>query len=79
MICTTVKEGQDCPFMTKKGCTYNGGSCHPIASPNSYPPQPVTLPQMSFSFCESVALITVANSTVRVGPIRKPLLNWRSS
>jgi hypothetical protein len=30
MICTTVKEGAECAFMTKKGCSFNGGSCHPI-------------------------------------------------
>ena len=30
MICQTVKLGQDCGFMTKKGCSYNGGSCHSI-------------------------------------------------
>jgi uncharacterized protein DUF6811 len=28
MICTTVREGLECPFMTKKGCSYNGGACH---------------------------------------------------
>lgn len=27
MICQTIKAGQDCSFMTKKGCGYNGGSC----------------------------------------------------
>ena len=30
MICQTIKDGQDCSFMTKKGCGYNGGSCHTI-------------------------------------------------
>ena len=30
MVCTTVKEGMDCPFMTAKGCSYNGGICHEI-------------------------------------------------
>ena len=30
MVCQTVKTGQDCSFMTKKGCVYNGGSCHNI-------------------------------------------------
>lgn len=30
MICGTVKVGQECVFMTKKGCQFNGGSCHPI-------------------------------------------------
>lgn len=29
MVCTTVKEGLECIFMTKKGCSFNGGSCHP--------------------------------------------------
>ncbi|WP_028316237.1 PxxKW family cysteine-rich protein [Desulfatibacillum aliphaticivorans] len=27
MLCTTIKKGQECPFMTKKGCSYNGGAC----------------------------------------------------
>ena len=30
MVCTTVREGFDCPFMTAKGCSYNGGICHEI-------------------------------------------------
>ena len=30
MICQTIKNGQDCGFMTKKGCGFNGGSCHAI-------------------------------------------------
>jgi len=30
MVCQTVKVGADCMFMTKKGCTYNGGTCHPV-------------------------------------------------
>ncbi len=30
MICQTIKNGQDCGFMTKKGCSFNGGSCHII-------------------------------------------------
>jgi len=30
MICTTIREGKDCPFMTAKGCSYNGGICHEI-------------------------------------------------
>ena len=30
MICTTVKEGTECPFMTAAGCSYNGGSCHEV-------------------------------------------------
>ncbi|MDA3787630.1 MAG: PxxKW family cysteine-rich protein [Desulfobacula sp.] len=27
MICTTIREGDDCLFMTKKGCGYNEGAC----------------------------------------------------
>ena len=36
MICTTIKkktegyDGHDCNFMTKKGCSYIGGSCLPV-------------------------------------------------
>ena len=30
MVCVTVKEGMECFFMNKKGCQFNGGSCHPI-------------------------------------------------
>jgi len=28
MICQTIKVGQDCAFMSKKGCGFNGGICH---------------------------------------------------
>jgi hypothetical protein len=30
MICTTIKQGMECPFMGKSGCSYNGGICHEI-------------------------------------------------
>ena len=30
MLCTSVKEGSDCFFMTKKGCEFNGGTCHTV-------------------------------------------------
>ena len=30
MICTTVREGDECVFMTAKGCSYNDGNCHPV-------------------------------------------------
>ena len=30
MLYQTVKEGFECFFMTKKGCQFNGGSCHQI-------------------------------------------------
>ncbi len=30
MDCTTVKPGVECVFMTKKGCSFNGGTCHKI-------------------------------------------------
>ena len=29
MDCATVKSGVECVFMTKKGCSFNGGICHP--------------------------------------------------
>ncbi len=30
MICGSVKQGYECHFMTKRGCQYNGGTCHSI-------------------------------------------------
>lgn len=30
MICTTVKAGFDCAFMTKSGCSHMNNSCHVI-------------------------------------------------
>ncbi|MHC4458885.1 MAG: PxxKW family cysteine-rich protein [Planctomycetota bacterium] len=30
MDCTSVRNGKECPFMTTKGCSYNGGICHEI-------------------------------------------------
>ena len=30
MVCQTVKAGTECVFMSKTGCSYNGGMCHPI-------------------------------------------------
>ena len=30
MVCTSVKSGQDCFFMGKNGCQFNGGTCHTI-------------------------------------------------
>lgn len=31
MVCTTIKQGKDCVFMTAKGCSFNGGICHEVA------------------------------------------------
>ena len=30
MLCTTVREGMECPFMKAQGCAYNGGICHEV-------------------------------------------------
>ena len=30
MICTTVRTGMECRFMSANGCSYNGGICHEI-------------------------------------------------
>ncbi len=30
MVCTSVKEGLDCYFMSNQGCQFNGGTCHEI-------------------------------------------------
>ncbi len=30
MLCTSIRNGAECSFMTKKGCSYAAGSCLPI-------------------------------------------------
>ena len=30
MICTTIRQGEECVFMTAQGCSYNEGACLPI-------------------------------------------------
>lgn len=30
MLCVTVKEKVECPFMTAAGCSYIGGVCQPV-------------------------------------------------
>jgi len=30
MHCASVKQGVDCTFMSKKGCSFNGGKCRTI-------------------------------------------------
>uniref|UniRef100_A0A7V4G6T1 Uncharacterized protein n=1 Tax=Desulfobacca acetoxidans TaxID=60893 RepID=A0A7V4G6T1_9BACT len=30
MRCQTIKPDMECTFMTKKGCSFNGGKCHTI-------------------------------------------------
>lgn len=30
MVCTSVKAGTECSFMSSKGCLFNGGNCYPI-------------------------------------------------
>jgi hypothetical protein len=32
MHCESLKPGVDCTFMTKKGCSFNGGSCKTVVS-----------------------------------------------
>ncbi len=30
MICTTIREGEDCVLMTRAGCSFNGGQCQTV-------------------------------------------------
>ncbi len=30
MNCLTIKKGVECVFMSKKGCDFNGGTCHEV-------------------------------------------------
>jgi hypothetical protein len=29
MLCNTTRQGMECAFMSSKGCSYSGGTCHP--------------------------------------------------
>ncbi|MGM0453717.1 MAG: PxxKW family cysteine-rich protein [Thermodesulfobacteriota bacterium] len=33
MICETTRKGMECAFMSKNGCTFNGGTCYEIVEP----------------------------------------------
>lgn len=33
MECVTIRKGQDCTFMSKKGCTFIDGECKPAVDP----------------------------------------------
>jgi hypothetical protein len=33
MLCATIREGQECTFMAKKGCSYTNGECEPAVDP----------------------------------------------
>jgi len=35
LICETVRKGHECPFMSSRGCTYNGGICREAVEPCS--------------------------------------------
>ncbi len=30
MHCVSIKPGLECAFMSKKGCSFNGGKCRPV-------------------------------------------------
>jgi len=30
MECVTVRKGTDCVFMTREGCSFDEGECHPV-------------------------------------------------
>jgi len=45
MLCQTIKEGTECFFMGKQGCTYNGGNCHPVVESCQGCTKTVTLSQ----------------------------------
>jgi hypothetical protein len=51
MICATMKAGMDCAFMTKAGCGFSGGSCHPVVEKCDGCQKVMELP--SGKFCSS--------------------------
>ena len=51
MLCQTIKQGTECFFMGKNGCTFNGGSCHPIVESCQGCNKAVTTPHGTY--CQS--------------------------
>lgn len=48
MQCVTLKKGVECAFMTRKGCTFNGGQCHPVVESCNGCSRAITVENMTF-------------------------------
>ena len=51
MLCTTTRAGSECAFMSKKGCGFNGGTCHPAVEPCEGCERSITVGDMVY--CQS--------------------------
>jgi len=51
MLCTTTREGAECAFMSKNGCSFNGGTCHPAVEPCQGCERSITVGDMVY--CQS--------------------------
>ncbi len=51
MLCNTTRAGQECAFMGKSGCGFNGGTCHPAVEPCQGCERSVTVGDMVY--CKS--------------------------
>jgi len=86
MICATVKAGAECAFMTKTGCGFNGGSCHPVVEQcegcqrildipsgkycSSYPNPSIKWKTSTCNFATHAKAAGQAQSTAKVNPIK---------
>lgn len=84
MVCTTIKNGKECPFMTAKGCSYNGGVCHEIVEQckgcnksietstgwycSSYPDPSLKWKNGNCNFATHIA--SVAEAKAKVNPLK---------
>ncbi len=86
MICTTVKPGTECGFMTKTGCGYTGGACLPIVEQcegcqrimevaagrycTSYPNPTIKWKTNHCNFATHVKYETPAQAQAKINPLK---------
>jgi hypothetical protein len=51
MLCQTIKQGTECFFMSKSGCSFNGGRCYPIVESCQGCSKTVTTPYGTYCQC----------------------------
>lgn len=48
MQCVSLKKGVECAFMTRKGCNFNGGHCHPVVENCNGCSKTITVSEQTF-------------------------------
>ncbi|OGP62548.1 MAG: hypothetical protein A2V65_08030 [Deltaproteobacteria bacterium RBG_13_49_15] len=86
MICKTVRDGKECPFMNAKGCSFNGGICHEIVERckgcnrsveysstwycTAYPNPPQRWKNGNCNMASHVATVAAPETKIKVNPLK---------